>query len=224
MSYWAHPTAIIDSPASIGDDTKVWHFTHVMAGARIGARCSLGQNVFVASRAVVGDGCRIQNNVSVYDGVDLDDDVFVGPSAVFTNVINPRAFIHRQGEIRRTPVERGATIGANATIVCGTRIGAFAFVAAGAVVTQDVPSYALVGGVPARRIGWICRCGVTLPKAGARTRSLRCSACSAGYGIAGRGAATRLIASDGRAPSGAPRKNAATAAATRSASANDSSG
>jgi UDP-2-acetamido-3-amino-2,3-dideoxy-glucuronate N-acetyltransferase len=217
MSYWAHPTAIIDSPASIGDDTKIWHFTHVMPHARIGARCSLGQNVFVASQAVVGDGCRIQNNVSVYDGVELHDDVFVGPSAVFTNVINPRAFMRRQDEIRRTPVEQGATIGANATIVCGTTIGRFAFVAAGAVVTQDVPDYALVGGVPARRIGWICRCGITLPKASARTRALRCAACAAIYGISGGGASARL------AP-GVQQKKAPTAAATRSTSARESSG
>ena len=203
-----------------------------MAHARIGARCSLGQNVFVASRAVVGDGCRIQNNVSVYDGVELQDDVFVGPSAVFTNVVNPRAFIHRQGEIRRTPVERGATIGANATIVCGTSIGQFAFVAAGAVVTQDVPAYALVGGVPARRIGWICRCGITLPKAGARVRTLRCAACAASYSVIGRGVAARLAMAGAQsapsgaqsAPSGAQRKKAATLAATRSTSPTESSG
>ena len=223
MTYWAHPTAIIDSPASIGDDTKIWHFTHVMAHARIGARCSLGQNVFVASGAVVGDGCRIQNNVSVYDGVELHDDVFVGPSAVFTNVINPRAFMRRHGEVRRTPVEQGATIGANATIVCGARIGRYAFVAAGAVVTQDVPPYALVGGVPARRIGWICRCGVTLPKT--NTATLRCAACSAGYGISGRGAKARLAPGVRPAARGARQaKKAATAAATRSTSASDSSG
>ena len=224
MSYWAHPTAVIDSPASIGGETKIWHFTHVMAHARIGARCSLGQNVFVASHAVVGDRCRIQNNVSIYDGVELHDDVFVGPSAVFTNVINPRAFIHRQDEILRTPVERGATIGANATIVCGTRIGPFAFVAAGAVVTQDVPAYALVGGVPARRIGWICSCGITLPKVGARARTLRCTACAASYGVTGRGAAARIAAADQPARSSAQRKKAATVAATRSAAASGSSG
>ncbi len=223
MSYWAHPTAVIDSPASIGDDTKIWHFAHVMGHARVGARCSLGQNVFVASRAVVGDGCRIQNNVSIYDGVELHDDVFVGPSAVFTNVINPRAFIHRQGEIRRTPVELGATIGANATIVCGARIGRFAFVAAGAVVTQDVPAYALVGGVPARRIGWICRCGVTLPRSDGRARSLRCAACAAVYGVAGRGASARLAPADAKRAPAQPKK-AATAAATRSTAANESSG
>jgi UDP-2-acetamido-3-amino-2,3-dideoxy-glucuronate N-acetyltransferase len=192
MTYWAHPSAVIESPVSIGAATKIWHFAHVMAHARIGARCSLGQNVFVASRAVVGNGCRIQNNVSVYEGVELADDVFVGPSAVFTNVINPRAFISRQHELRRTPVEQGATIGANATIVCGAQIGRFAFVAAGAVVTQDVPPFSLVGGVPARRLGWICRCGVSLPKATARTRRLRCPACGAVYRIAGRGPSARL--------------------------------
>ena len=195
MTYWAHPTAIVESPVSIGDATKIWHFAHVMPHAKIGARCSLGQNVFVASRAVVGDGCRIQNNVSVYDGVELGDDVFVGPSAVFTNVINPRAFVNRQGEMRRTPVAQGATIGANATILCGAQIGRYAFVAAGAVVTQDVPPYALVGGVPARRLGWICRCGVTLRKAGARTRTLRCTACAAVYAVGGRGASARVTLS-----------------------------
>jgi UDP-2-acetamido-3-amino-2,3-dideoxy-glucuronate N-acetyltransferase len=196
MTYWAHPSAVIESPVSIGAATKIWHFAHVMAHARIGARCSLGQNVFVASRAVVGNGCRIQNNVSVYDGVELADDVFVGPSAVFTNVINPRAFISRQHELRRTPVEEGATIGANATIVCGAQIGRFAFVAAGAVVTQDVPPFSLVGGVPARRLGWICRCGVSFPKATARARKLRCAACGAVYRIAGRGSSARLAPSE----------------------------
>jgi UDP-2-acetamido-3-amino-2,3-dideoxy-glucuronate N-acetyltransferase len=197
MSYWAHPTAIIDTPVSIGDATRIWHFTHVMANARIGARCALGQNVFVASRAVVGDGCRIQNNVSVYEGVELADDVFVGPSAVFTNVVNPRAFVQRRDQLRRTPVGRGATIGANATIVCGTEIGDYAFIAAGAVVTADVPPFALMGGVPARRIGWICRCGVTLPKARAGGKGLRCAACGSGYRLAGRGKKARLSA---RAP------------------------
>ena len=192
MTYWAHPSAVIESPVSIGAATKIWHFAHVMAHARIGARCSLGQNVFVASRAVVGNGCRIQNNVSVYDGVELADDVFVGPSAVFTNVINPRAFISRQHELQRTPVEEGATIGANATIVCGAQIGRFAFVAAGAVVTQDVPPFSLVGGVPARRLGWICRCGASFPKAAARTRKLRCAACGAVYRMAGRGSGATL--------------------------------
>jgi UDP-2-acetamido-3-amino-2,3-dideoxy-glucuronate N-acetyltransferase len=160
--FWAHPSAIVELPANIGAGTKVWHFSHVMPGARIGARCSLGQNCFVGSRAVVGDGCKIQNNVSLYDAVVLEQDVFVGPSAVFTNVVIPRAFIERKHDYAETHVGRGASIGANATIVCGRRIGDYALVAAGAVVTRDVPAYGLVAGVPARRIGWVCRCGHTL--------------------------------------------------------------
>jgi UDP-2-acetamido-3-amino-2,3-dideoxy-glucuronate N-acetyltransferase len=188
MIYWAHPTAIVERPVSIGAATRIWHFSHVMANARIGARCSLGQNVFVAGGAVIGDGCRIQNNVSVYEGVELADEVFVGPSAVFTNVVNPRAFVQRRDQLRRTVVGRGATIGANATIVCGAAIGSYAFIAAGAVVTADVPAFALVGGVPARRLGWICRCGVTLP----RGKRSRCAACGARYRLAGRGVAAAL--------------------------------
>src|SRR5215470_2350924 len=184
--FWAHPTAVIDPPAAIGAGTRIWHFAHVMAGATIGADCSLGQNAFVGARAVIGDRCRIQNNVSLYDGVVLGDDVFVGPSAVFTNVVNPRAFVARKHEYRRTEVEAGASIGANATIVCGHRLGAFCLVAAGAVVTADVAPYALVAGVPARRIGWICRCGVTLPAP--RSRQLTCPACHSRYALSGRGA------------------------------------
>ena len=171
--YWAHPTAVVDRGAHIGGGTKIWHFCHVMPGARIGARCVLGQNVYVAARAVVGDGCRIQNNVSIYDGVQLDEDVFVGPSAVFTNVLTPRAFISRRAETDKTVVGRGATIGANATIVCGATIGVYAFVAAGAVVTRNVPPHAVVVGVPARRTGWICRCGETTSTTLVET----CSAC-----------------------------------------------
>lgn len=188
--FWAHPTAVIDPPAAIGAGTQIWHFVHVMAGATIGAGCSLGQNAFVAGGAVIGDRCRIQNNVSLYDGVLLGDDVFVGPSAVFTNVVNPRAFIARKAEYRRTEVAAGATIGANATIVCGHHLGAFCLVAAGAVVTADVAPYALVAGVPARRIGWICRCGVTLPRG--RGSRLTCSACGSRYARSGRGAQQRL--------------------------------
>lgn len=188
--FWAHPTAVIDPPAAIGAGTKIWHFAHVMAGATIGADCSLGQNAFVAARAVIGDRCRIQNNVSLYDGVVLGDNVFVGPSAVFTNVVNPRAFIARKDEYRRTEVAAGATIGANATIVCGNHLGAFCLVAAGAVVTADVAPYALVAGVPARRIGWICRCGVTLPRTPGR--QLTCPACRSRYTLSGRGARQRL--------------------------------
>ena len=171
--FWRHPTAIIDRGAQVGAGTKIWHFCHVMAGARVGARCVLGQNVFVAASAVIGDGCRIQNNVSIYDGVVLADDVFVGPSAVFTNVRNPRAAVNRKTALEQTSVGRGATIGANATLVCGTRIGEHAFVAAGAVVTRDVPAHAVVGGVPARRMGWICQCGARV----ARRPLTRCRDC-----------------------------------------------
>lgn len=175
--YWAHPSAFVDPGAEIGEGTKIWHFCHVMAGARIGRRCVLGQNVFVAARAVIGDGCKIQNNVSLYDDVVLEDEVFVAPSAVFTNVVNPRAFIERKHEYRKTVVGRGASIGANATVVCGHDIGAYAFVGAGAVVTKHVPAYALVTGVPARQVGWVCRCGVRLP---AGDRPL-CPACGLRY-------------------------------------------
>jgi len=171
--FWRHPTAIIDRGARVGAGTKVWHFCHVMAGARVGSRCVLGQNVFVAASAVIGDGCRIQNNVSVYDGVTLADDVFVGPSAVFTNVRNPRAPVDRKAAIERTSIGRGATIGANATIVCGARIGAYAFVAAGAIVTRDVAPYAVVAGVPARRMRWICQCGARIGRRPLR----RCENC-----------------------------------------------
>jgi UDP-2-acetamido-3-amino-2,3-dideoxy-glucuronate N-acetyltransferase len=177
VTYWAHPTAIVDHPAQIGEGTKIWHFCHVMAGARIGARCVLGQNVFVAARAVLGDGCKIQNNVSIYDDVILEDDVFVAPSAVFTNVVNPRAFIERKHEYRATRVGRGASVGANATVVCGHDIGEYAFIGAGAVVTKHVPAYALVTGVPGRQIGWVCRCGARLPEGD----SPRCASCGQGY-------------------------------------------
>jgi UDP-2-acetamido-3-amino-2,3-dideoxy-glucuronate N-acetyltransferase len=158
---WRHATAVVERGARVGSRTKIWHFCHLMPGATVGARCVLGQNVFVAGRARIGDGCRIQNNVSIYDGVELDDEVFVGPSAVFTNVRNPRAAVDRRSAVERTVVQRGATIGANATIVCGVTVGAYAFVAAGAVVTGDVAPHALVSGIPARRTAWICRCGET---------------------------------------------------------------
>lgn len=150
-----HDTAIVGPGAEIGDGTSIWHWVHVSAGARIGRRCSLGQGVFVASRAVIGDNVKIQNNVSIYDEVTLEDDVFCGPSMVFTNVINPRSAVPRRDEYRPTIVRRGATLGANCTIVCGVTIGRHAFVGAGAVVTRDVPDFALVVGVPARQIGWI---------------------------------------------------------------------
>jgi UDP-2-acetamido-3-amino-2,3-dideoxy-glucuronate N-acetyltransferase len=158
-----HPSAIVDAGAVLGPGTRVWHFSHVCGGARIGADCSLGQNVFVGNDVVIGNGVKIQNNVSVYDAVTLEDDVFCGPSMVFTNVYNPRAGVVRKDQYRRTVVKHGASIGANATIVCGVTIGRFAFVGAGAVVKRAVPDFALMAGVPARQIGWISRFGERLP-------------------------------------------------------------
>ncbi len=157
-----HPSAIVDEGAQLGDGTRVWHFVHVCSGARIGRGCSLGQNVFVGNDVLIGDNVKIQNNVSVYDAVTLEDDVFCGPSMVFTNVHNPRSAVTRKDEYRRTLVQRGATLGANCTVVCGTTIGAFAFVGAGAVVTKDVKPFALMAGVPARQIGWMSRHGERL--------------------------------------------------------------
>ena len=163
-----HETAVVDSGAMIGAGTRVWHFTHVCSGARIGSDVVLGQNVYVASRVVIGDGCRVQNNVSIYDDVTLEEGVFCGPSMVFTNVINPRAFVSRKDEYRPTLVRRGASLGANCTIVCGVTVGEYAFIGAGAVVTRDVPAYALVTGVPARLAGWVSRAGerLDLPRSG----------------------------------------------------------
>lgn len=172
--YTAHATAVVDDGARIGDGTRIWHFSHVMPGARIGRDCVVGQGCYVAN-VTLGDGVRLQNNVSVYDGVTLEDNVFCGPSCVFTNVINPRSEVTRKDEYRPTLVRRGATIGANATIVCGVEIGAYAFVGAGAVVREDVPARALVVGVPARRIGWMCDCGERLPPSEAS--ELTCGAC-----------------------------------------------
>jgi UDP-2-acetamido-3-amino-2,3-dideoxy-glucuronate N-acetyltransferase len=157
-----HPSAIVDDGAQIGEGTRVWHWVHVCAGARIGRNCSLGQNVYIGNRVVIGDNVKIQNNVSVYDEVSLEDDVFCGPSMVFTNVYNPRSAISRKDEYRRTLVKRGATLGANCTIVCGVTIGEHAFVGAGAVVNRDVPDYALMLGVPARQAGWMSRYGERL--------------------------------------------------------------
>lgn len=169
MTVMIHPSAIVDEGAEIGAGSRVWHFTHICAGARIGRSVSLGQNVFVGNKVVIGDLCKIQNNVSIYDNVTLEEGVFCGPSMVFTNVYNPRALIERKSEYRDTWVKRGATLGANCTIVCGVKIGTFAFVGAGAVVQRDVPDFALMVGVPARQIGWMSACGerLKLPLAGA---------------------------------------------------------
>ena len=162
MRFSIHPSAIVDEGAVIGDDTKVWHFSHVSAGARIGNGCSLGQNVFIGNDVLIGNRVKIQNNVSVYDAVTLEDEVFCGPSMVFTNVHNPRSAIVRKDQYRHTLVRRGATLGANVTIVCGVTIGEYAFIGAGAVVTRDVPDFALMAGVPARQIGWMSRHGERL--------------------------------------------------------------
>ncbi|MBE0617604.1 MAG: Gfo/Idh/MocA family oxidoreductase [Proteobacteria bacterium] len=173
--YFVHPTAVVDEPCSIARGVKVWHFSHVSRDCRIGEGSNLGQNVFVAPSVVIGRNAKIQNNVSLYEGVELGDDVFCGPSMVFTNVLNPRSHVSRKHEYRKTLVARGATLGANCTVVCGHDVGEYAFVGAGAVVTKDVPPYALVVGNPARQIGWMCRCGVRLPG------DLACQACGITY-------------------------------------------
>jgi len=162
MSITIHPTAIVDEGAQIGSGTRIWHWVHICARARIGEHCSFGQNVFVGNDVLIGNNCKIQNNVSLYDAVTLEDDVFCGPSMVFTNVYNPRSAVVRKAEYRRTLVKKGATIGANATIVCGVTLGEYAFIAAGAVITKDVKPYALMAGVPARQIGWMSRHGERL--------------------------------------------------------------
>lgn len=185
-----HPTAIIDEGAQIGAGSKIWHWVHVCGGARIGQNCSLGQNVFVSNGAVLGNNVKLQNNVSVYDGVTLEDDVLCGPSMVFTNVINPRSHISRKHEYQTTRVRRGASIGANATIVCGIEIGRYAFIGAGATVTRDVPDFALMAGVPSRRIGWVCQCGVKLPQPDADGHA-NCPACQDAY-LIGNEHCTRL--------------------------------
>lgn len=169
MAYNAHPTAIIDDGARIGDGTRIWHWVHVSAKASIGEGCSLGQNVYVGNDVIIGHNVKIQNNVSVYDAVTLEDDVFCGPSMVFTNVYNPRSAVTRKDEYRRTLVKRGATLGANCTIVCGNTVGEFAFIGAGAVINRSVPAYALMVGVPARQIGWMSEFGeqLVLPMQGA---------------------------------------------------------
>lgn len=173
--YFRHESSYVDEGAMVGEGTKIWHFSHIMSGAKIGKRCSLGQNVNVARRATLGDRVKVQNNVSIYDDVIIEDDVFCGPSMVFTNVINPRAFIERKHEYKETRVKRGASIGANATIVCGVTMGEYSFIGAGSVVTKDVPAYALVYGSPARQYGWVCKCGVKLDE------KLSCPECGKKY-------------------------------------------
>jgi UDP-2-acetamido-3-amino-2,3-dideoxy-glucuronate N-acetyltransferase len=176
--HFVHESSYVDEGATIGNGTKIWHFSHVMPGAVIGERCNLGQNVVVMGGTRLGNNVKVQNNVSIYEGVELGDDVFCGPSCVFTNVINPRSHVSRKHEYRRTVVERGVSIGANATIVCGVTLGEYAFVGAGAVVTSDVPAYALMVGVPARRVGWVCQCGARLV---VRAGEAACSECGASY-------------------------------------------
>ena len=178
---FVHETAFVDAGAEVGEGGRIWHFSHVMPGARIGRRCNLGQNVFIANGVRIGDGVKIQNNVSIYEGVILEDDVFCGPSMVFTNVTNPRSHVSRKDEYRETRVGRGATLGANCTVVCGNSLGEYSFVAAGAVVTRDVPAYALVAGVPARSIGWMCACGVRLPIGPGEAGEADCPGCGASY-------------------------------------------
>jgi UDP-2-acetamido-3-amino-2,3-dideoxy-glucuronate N-acetyltransferase len=180
-NYRAHPSAVIDSGCQIGDGTQVWHFSHIMSGSQLGKKCNLGQNVVISPGVKVGNNVKIQNNVSVYTGVELEDDVFCGPSMVFTNVINPRSHVSRKHEYRKTLVRRGASIGANATIVCGVTLGKYCFVAAGAVVTKDVPDYAVMMGVPATRNGWMCYCGIRLPDLS--ESDVRCSDCGRRYRV-----------------------------------------
>ncbi|MBK8119751.1 MAG: N-acetyltransferase [Sulfuritalea sp.] len=187
-----HPSAIVDEGATLGDGTHVWHWVHVCPGARIGDRCSLGQNVFVGNDVAIGNNVRIQNNVSVYDAVTLEDDVFCGPSMVFTNVINPRSAVARKNEYRRTLVCRGATLGANSTIICGVTIGEYAFIGAGAVVGRNVLPHALMVGVPARQTGWMCRCGVKLPET---PGNVSCPECGINYRTDG--STCTLLSSEG---------------------------
>ena len=177
--YFVHESSYVDLPCSIGPGTKIWHFSHIMKNSRIGAGCNIGQNVVVSPDVTIGDNVKIQNNVSIYTGCILEDDVFCGPSMVFTNVINPRSHVERKNEYKTTLVRRGSSLGANCTVVCGTTIGRYAFVGAGSVVTRDVPDYALVYGSPARVRGWMCACGIGLDFGG--EGRAKCTACGAEY-------------------------------------------
>ncbi|HWN98205.1 MAG TPA: acyltransferase [Blastocatellia bacterium] len=182
-NYFVHESSYVDEPCEIGEGTKIWHFSHVMAGSKIGRGCNIGQNVVISPEVRIGDNVKLQNNVSVYTGVELEDDVFCGPSMVFTNVTNPRSHVSRKDEYRRTLVKRGASIGANATVVCGHTIGRYAFIGAGSVVTRDVPDYAMVVGNPGRVVGWMCQCGVKLDltRDAHPDQDVACSACGAIY-------------------------------------------
>lgn len=179
-SYFVHESSYIDEPCQIGKGTKIWHFSHIMKDTIIGQNCNIGQNVVISPNVIIGNNVKIQNNVSVYTGVVCEDDVFLGPSCVFTNVINPRSFIERKAEYKKTTIKSGATIGANATIICGHQIGRYAFVGAGSVVTKDVPEYALVVGNPARVVGYVCKCGNKLKKSGDK---YICDSCGKEYEI-----------------------------------------
>jgi UDP-2-acetamido-3-amino-2,3-dideoxy-glucuronate N-acetyltransferase len=181
--YVAHESSYVDEGCEIGAGTRIWHFSHVMTGARIGRGCNIGQNVVISPHVIIGDNVKIQNNVSVYTGVVLEDDVFCGPSMVFTNVINPRSQVSRKHEFLATLVKRGASLGANATIVCGHTIGAYAFVGAGAVVTRDVPDHALVTGNPGRVAGWMCKCGAKLASGARAPEEVSCPACGTQYRV-----------------------------------------
>jgi len=183
--YFAHETATVDEGAEIGEGSKIWHYTHIFPRTTIGEKCILGQNVMAGPDVSIGSGCKIQNNVSVYKGVTLEDYVFCGPSAVFTNVTTPRAFIEKKEEFRQTIVKKGAVIGANATIVCGNNIGKYALVAAGTVITKDVPDYALMMGVPGKQTGWVCKCGETLSKEvySNEKKDLKCNNCHNKYSL-----------------------------------------
>ena len=184
-----HPSSFVDDGCEIGEDTKIWHFCHIMPGAKIGRGCSLGQNVVVSPDVVVGNNVKIQNNVSLYTGVILEDDVFCGPSMVFTNVVNPRSHVPRKNEYQRTLVKRGASIGANTTIVCGHTIGQYAFIGAAAVVTKDVPDFALIVGNPGRISGWMCACGIKLASGKTPPADAQCATCGAKYRVSGDGLA-----------------------------------
>ncbi len=182
QEYFVHPSSVVDDGVEVGRGTRIWFFCHVQSGSSIGERCIFGQNVNVDRDVRIGDGVKVQNNVSIYKGVTVEDDVFLGPSCVFTNVLNPRAHVERKAEFRPTRVGRGATVGANATVVCGHDLGEYCMVGAGAVVTRDVPAFALVVGVPAARRGWVCRCGEQIAfENGAAT----CSACGDAYRLSG---------------------------------------